>query len=103
MTNYLLQTIPKGIEEITTVLGLLGILLFLLYGHVKPRVKWAIVLLLLFIVSWLQRDGLSLRTKIEAQPLLLRWGLIIAAMASVIFFGVYGPGFDASQFIYFQF
>ena len=63
----------------------------------------ALSLLVLFIVSWLQRDGLSLRTKIEAQPLLLRWGLIIAAMASVIFFGVYGPGFDASQFIYFQF
>lgn len=63
----------------------------------------ALSLLVLFCVSWLQRDGVSLRAKIEAQPLLLRWSLVIAAMAVVLFFGVYGPGFDASQFIYFQF
>ena len=52
MTKFLLQTIPRGIEEITTVLGLLGILLFLLFGHAKARVKWTIVFLLLFIVFW---------------------------------------------------
>ena len=63
----------------------------------------AISLLVLFAVAWLQRDGLSLRSKIEAQPLPLRWGLVIAALAVVVFFGIYGPGFDASQFIYFQF
>ena len=63
----------------------------------------AISLLVLFAVAWLQRDGLSLRSKIEAQTLPLRWGLVIAALAVVVFFGIYGPGFDASQFIYFQF
>ena len=63
----------------------------------------ALSLLVLFCVTWLQRDGLSLRSKIETQPLILRWYLIIAAIAAVLFFGVYGPGFDASQFIYFQF
>lgn len=60
-------------------------------------------LLVLFAVSWIQRDGRSLRSKIEAQPLVLRWGLIFSALAAVLFFGIYGPGFDASQFIYFQF
>lgn len=60
-------------------------------------------LLTQFVVSWLQRDGNSLRSKIEIQPLVLRWSLILAAMAIVVFFGIYGPGFDASQFIYFQF
>ena len=63
----------------------------------------AISFLVLFAVAWLQRDGLSLRSKIEAQPLPLRWGLVITALAVVVFFGIYGPGFDASQFIYFQF
>lgn len=63
----------------------------------------ALSLLTLFIVSWLRRDGLSLRSRIDKQPLVLRWGLVIAAIAAVVFFGVYGPGFDASQFIYFQF
>ena len=63
----------------------------------------AVSFLVLFLVAWIQRDGTSLRARIEQQPLILRWGLIIAAMAAVVFFGVYGPGFDASQFIYFQF
>ena len=63
----------------------------------------AAAFLVLFVVAWNQRDGSSLRAKIERQPLLLRWSLIIAAIAAVVFFGVYGPGFDASQFIYFQF
>ena len=63
----------------------------------------AVSFLVLFLVAWIQRDESSLRSKIEQQPLVLRWGLIIAAIAAVVFFGVYGPGFDASQFIYFQF
>ena len=63
----------------------------------------AVSFVVLFVVAWIQRDGSSLRSRIEQQPLVLRWGLIIAAIGAVIFFGVYGPGFDASQFIYFQF
>ncbi len=56
-----------------------------------------------FVVSFMQRGGVSLRSRIEAQPLVFRWTLIFAGIASVILFGVYGPGFDASRFVYFQF
>lgn len=56
-----------------------------------------------FAVSFLQRGGVPLRSRIEAQPLVFRWALILAGIASVILFGVYGPGFDASRFVYFQF
>ena len=52
MIDTLLRTIPKGVEEITTVLGLLGILLFLLSRNTRPALKWTIVILLLFVVSW---------------------------------------------------
>ncbi len=62
----------------------------------------ALSLLVLFIAAWIQRRG-SVCSMIEAQPLVLRWTLIITAIAAVVLFGVYGPGFDASQFIYFQF
>ena len=74
------------------------------YGmdHVNFTIT-ALSLLVLFAVAWLTRDGSSLRDKLEVQPLVLRWGVIIAAIAVVVLFGVYGPGFDASQFIYFQF
>ena len=62
----------------------------------------AIALMVLFLVSWIQRGG-SVRKKLDAQPLVIRWGVILLGIAAVVFFGVYGPGFDASQFIYFQF
>lgn len=62
----------------------------------------AIALMVLFLVSWIQRGG-SVREKLDAQPLVIRWGVILLGIAAVVFFGVYGPGFDASQFIYFQF
>ena len=62
----------------------------------------AIALIVLFLVSWIQRGG-SVREKLDAQPLVIRWGVILLGIAAVVFFGVYGPGFDASQFIYFQF
>lgn len=62
-----------------------------------------LALLVQFTVSFLQRGGRSLRAQLDAQPLILRWGLVLAAIAAVVFFGIYGPGFDASQFIYFQF
>ena len=74
------------------------------YGmdHVNFTIT-ALSLLVLFAAGWLTRDGSSLREKLDTQPLLLRWSVILAAIAAVLFFGVYGPGFDASQFIYFQF
>ena len=63
----------------------------------------AAALFVQFLVSWIQRDGDSLRSRIEVQPLFIRWGVILAAIFAVLLFGVYGPGFDAGQFIYFQF
>ena len=77
-----------------------------LFEYGMDRANFIIItlsLLVLFIVSWIRRDGVSLRSRIDRQPLVLRWALVIAAIAAVVFFGVYGPGFDASQFIYFQF
>ncbi len=74
------------------------------YGMDRANFVLAILALAVqFIVSWCRRDDVSLRSRIEAQPLILRWGLIFAAIAAVVLFGVYGPGFDASQFIYFRF
>ena len=31
------------------------------------------------------------------------WGVLLALIAAVAIFGIYGPGYDAQQFIYFQF
>ena len=77
-----------------------------LFSYGMDRADFIIIagaFLVLFIAAWIQRDGRSLRSRIDAQPLVIRWGLVIAAIAAVVFFGVYGPGFDAGKFIYFQF
>ena len=63
----------------------------------------AVSFLVLFGAAWFTRDGSSIREKLDAQPLLLRWGVILFGIAAVVLFDVYGPGFDAGKFIYFQF
>ena len=36
-------------------------------------------------------------------PLPLRWGLVYLCVLAVVVLGIYGPGYDAASFIYFQF
>lgn len=36
-------------------------------------------------------------------PLVIRWTILYAAIASILLFGIYGPGYDSSSFIYFKF
>ena len=37
------------------------------------------------------------------QNLWFRWGVLLVLIVAVAIFGIYGPGYDAQQFIYFQF
>jgi hypothetical protein len=47
-----------------------------------------------------QQNGTSIRTELARQSLVFRWIIIFAALFAVIVFGVYGPAYDAAQFIY---
>lgn len=49
------------------------------------------------------RSRIPLRSTLAAQNLWFRWGFLLCAIFVVLIFGVYGPGFNAAQFIYFQF
>ncbi|MDO4176998.1 MAG: MBOAT family O-acyltransferase [Bacillota bacterium] len=40
------------------------------------------------------------RERLENRPLVLRWLILLAGFAMVLALGVYGPGYDASAFIY---
>ncbi len=53
-----------------------------------------------FIISWNQEKGTGIRDAIAERPLALRWLLFLATFAAVLILGVYGPGYDASAFIY---
>lgn len=62
-----------------------------------------IALLLLLGTSVLHYQGMEIRKTLARQELWFRWTIYLCAIFFVLIFGIYGPGFDASQFIYFQF
>ena len=58
---------------------------------------------LLLAVDCLHARGVRLRAALARQPLVYRWLVYYAALAAVLVFGVWGPGYDAASFVYFQF
>lgn len=59
--------------------------------------------LLLFAVSIFQEKNNDIVAGIEKLIFPARWTVYLLLLFAVLIFGIYGPGFDASQFIYFQF
>lgn len=60
-------------------------------------------IVIMLLVSILQEKGYSIREKISKQKLPIRWILYYAIIFAIIIFGIYGPGYAASDFIYGQF
>ena len=58
---------------------------------------------LLLVIGILQESGMKIRETLAKQNLIFRWGLIIALLVGVMIFGIYGPEYDASAFIYGRF
>ena len=59
--------------------------------------------LVLFAVSvWTEKNEKALQ-KAENANFILRWVMYLVLIFAVLIFGIYGPEFEASQFIYFQF
>lgn len=59
-------------------------------------------IMLLIILEHLQEKR-NLREMLESQHIIVRWGVYLGAIALIIVLGVYGPGYDATQFLYGQF
>jgi len=57
----------------------------------------------LFMVSCFRYYGVELRTKIMKSNVYTRWAVAFVMIFVILIFGIYGPGYDESQFIYFQF
>lgn len=45
----------------------------------------------------------GLRTWVYTRALPLRWGILLGGIAAVVLFGIYGPSYDPTPFIYFKF
>lgn len=60
-------------------------------------------LLVVFCVSFYREKGLSMRDELSKQILPIRWGIFLLLFAAVVIFGIYGPGYSDSSFIYMDF
>ncbi|MDO4869024.1 MAG: MBOAT family O-acyltransferase [Bacillota bacterium] len=53
-----------------------------------------------FIISVIEERRGSFRDFLDEKPLVIRWAVLLMGLAMVMVLGVYGPGYDASAFIY---
>ncbi len=60
-------------------------------------------LLVMFVAECCQYRKVSLSKKFAEQNLLFQWGFFLVGILFIVVFGIYGPAYSASQFIYFQF
>ena len=77
-----------------------------LYTLGLNRLEMVILLLssgLLLAVDIAHECGMSLRAWLTRQNLVFRWLIYVSAIMLILTYGVYGPGYSAAQFIYFQF
>lgn len=65
---------------------------------------FVLILCIVFVgfIEHLQEKNV-IREMIAEQHLFVRWGIYLGAIALITLFGVYGPGYDATQFLYGQF
>lgn len=68
--------------------------------------EWRVLLTsigVLLCAGLVQERNISLRDFLNRQELWMRFAVVVGAVLAVLIFGIYGPGFDAAAFIYFQF
>ncbi len=71
------------------------------YGVSQKEMTVLIVsIAVLLVVGILQENGIKIRESLSKQNIIFRWGLILLLIAFILIFGVYGPGYNASSFIY---
>ena len=62
-----------------------------------------ITILILLIADFIKWKGYSIREWIYKQERWFRWSFYIISILAVLVFGIWGPVFNESSFIYFQF
>jgi hypothetical protein len=60
-------------------------------------------LVVLVIADYFKHKGISIRQWIIGQDYWFRWIFISLAIVIILTFGIWGPNYNASNFIYFQF
>ena len=68
--------------------------------YIHQFIVVVIAIALLGFVSSKQEQGIHIRQWIAKRPIAIRWVIYLAVIFTVIIFGAYGPGYDASSFVY---
>ncbi|MCD8005041.1 MAG: MBOAT family protein [Oscillospiraceae bacterium] len=71
-------------------------------GRADFAVALAAIAVLILADVHRERRGSPL-SRLTARPLPVRWAVYLAGLFAVLIFGIYGPGYSETQFIYFQF
>ena len=57
----------------------------------------------LWAVSYAQEKGVCVRERIGASNIVFRWAIYYIAFFTIVIFGIYGPAYNAADFIYMKF
>lgn len=62
-------------------------------------------MMIIFTVSVIQErnSAATLREILDRKSIVLRWGLTLLCMLTIVVFGIYGPGYNPAEFVYMQF
>lgn len=71
--------------------------------HEKDFRLMIICIFVLIIVDIFKHYNICIRAIILKQDYIVRWLVIVFSIIFILIFGVWGPGYNASNFIYFQF
>lgn len=71
--------------------------------HTKDFLIIGIGVIILLFVGIMQEKGIKIREKISRKNIIIRWILYYTILLIIAIFGIYGPGYAATDFIYGQF
>lgn len=69
----------------------------------KSKICLVFFIFIMIFTELLHEKGVKIREWIEQQFIVIRWGIYIGAVLSIAVFGIYGPEYAASDFIYMGF
>ncbi len=76
-----------------------------IYTYGLDKNSFMLVLAAIFVLWFVDmlQEKMQIRQELQKQGTVFRWTVIILGIFAVLLFGIYGPGYDASSFIYEQF
>lgn len=100
------ENIPQGLEILKNMFAKSNIEILLndsLYGLGLTWRDFQVLYvgIAMMIFAAIKREkGISIRKKLQEQNMAAQWICMLAAIFTVLILGIYGPGYDASEFIY---